>query len=75
MALTNAPFIRALLRTVPRRDLDDLARAHLGLERPHTVKRPDLVAKMEAENSPELAEALGAFICSQLTAEARPTNS
>lgn len=70
MANHSAPFIRSVLRTIPRRDLDDLAKAYLGVERPHLTGRGALMERCEAGNSAEFAAALGNFVLRELQREA-----
>lgn len=39
----SVPYVKTLLRTIPRRDIDELAKRHLGTKRPYDIPRDKLM--------------------------------
>lgn len=63
----SAPYIKTVLRTVPRRDLDEMAKKHLSVKRPFDMSRDTIMDNLVSAASGSLGPEIRADIVELVT--------
>lgn len=63
----SAPYIKTVLRTVPRRDLDEMAKKHLAVKRPFDMSRDTIMDNLVSAASGSLGPEIRADIVDLVT--------